>query len=538
MRSFLKEKLSAYVSLLQEHATRIVIAFFYTTMKTSTIHFLLISLSLRSAYAFTTSLSDTFVGSFEKAFDGCKDDVSKTCKVTLGPSKITGRLGLIATSKIKKGDVALSMPYDDMFGLTPSLARNVVYKDIIPEAYDGWTGDNGLIALLILNEVARADNSGVSAPKRKEPLQHMMETWVRSLPSPEECETLHPILWNADDHEVLQSSSTNKIYQILDDIEEDAAWLTENIWDKNREAFPEEVVWNDHNVPCFTEEGYKWAMALATSRSVFTDASLRIIPFLDFANHDDKGREIEGGRMGAFGTTRGALLYMSKDCEAGEEVLCSYGPKSAADYVLEHGFCPVKATKTAVAELTFEMDSEDNCYDDKLDILEFETYEQAPMDPVQSFDLVSEPGEDGNPDPALMQFARMMKLGGADSFLLESIFRKDVWGFMSMPVSETNELQAMNVITDKCQETLDEFADRPTGGPEMCDQVCEAERKALTKVLEFLNLEKEALDLKEYYQERRLKDLGLNSDWSKEEDFGADPDAGSARLSAGGDFDW
>ena len=53
--------------------------------------------------------------------------------------------------------------------------------------------------------------------------------------------------------------------------------------------------------------------------------------------------------------------------------------------------------------------------------------------------------------------------------------------------------------------------------------------------------EKEALDLKEYYQERRLKDLGLDSEWDPEsEDFGDGDELnyGQTRLPGGGDLDW
>lgn len=212
--------------------------------------------------------------------------------------------------------------------------------------------------------------------------------------------------------------------------------------------------------------------------------------------------------------------------------------KSAADYVLEHGFCPPKALKTAVSELTFELDAEDNFYDDKIDILEFETYDQAPIDPVQSFDLVSEPGRDGEPDPAMLQFLRLTELGGTDSFLLESIFRQEVWGFMSMPVSEVNEAKVVNKIIDGCTKSLDDLASRPSGGPEMCQTLCETEIKALTKTLEYFKREKEALDLKEYYQQRRLKDLGLDSEWVPEDGI-VDPEstAGQTRLPGSG-LDW
>lgn len=467
-------------------------------------------------------------------------DVAKTCKVTIGESPTTGRLGLIATSNIRIGETVLAMPYDDMFSFTPDLARNVVFRDKLPEAYDGWTGDAGLIALLILNEVARVDQQGgIPLPQRTTAIQNLMQSWVTSLPSPTETKQ-HPYMWSEEDQEVLQSSSTNKIYRRLDDIEEDAAWLEERVWSKDRTTFPQSVKWKGDAIPCFNAQGYKWAMILATSRTFFTDGSLRLMPFLDYANHDDKkGREVEGGTMGTFGTTRGAVLMSGSKYNAGEEVFCSYGPKSAADYLLEHGFCPPKVWKTAVSELTFELDPEDRFYDDKMDILEFETYDQAPMDPIQSFDVISDIGRDGEPDQAMVQFVRLCKLGGTDAFLLESIFRKEVWGFMSLPVSEQNELQAVTVIVDACQKALDDLATCPPGGLPVCMQLREAETKALTKTMEFLRREREALDLKEYYQERRLKDLGLDSDWSQEDEM-LDPELGfgQTRLPGGADYDW
>mmetsp|Transcript_5304 Transcript_5304/g.11221 ORF Transcript_5304/g.11221 Transcript_5304/m.11221 type:complete len:164 (+) Transcript_5304:1375-1866(+) len=163
------------------------------------------------------------------------------------------------------------------------------------------------------------------------------------------------------------------------------------------------------------------------------------------------------------------------------------------------------------------------------------------MDPTQSFDLVAAPGQDGEPDAALVQFVRLCQLGGADAFLLESIFRKDVWGFMSLPVSEFNEVKVVDAITEACQSALKEFDECPGDGPEICRKVRDSERAALEKTMAFLKREKEALDLKEYYQERRLKDLGLDSDWSPEDDImGEDMDLGygQTRAPGGADYDW
>lgn len=61
-------------------------------------------------------------------------------------------------------------------------------------------------------------------------------------------------------------------------------------------------------------------------------------------------------------------------------------------------------------------------------MLEYETYDLAPMEPMQVFDVTGGVGSTGEPDPVMIQFLKLVKLGGKDAFLLESIFRKEVWG--------------------------------------------------------------------------------------------------------------
>ncbi len=489
----------------------------------------------------------------------CQPEFIKTCKVKVATSSNNYRLGLVATENIRKGDVALAIPYDDQIILSPESTMKT-FKGILPEGYDGWTGDNGLLALSILNELAKTASkgqAGVPLPTRKVEAANLINAWVQSLPNPQEMMLLHPFLWKEDDQEVLQSSTTKKIYRLLDDIDEDANWLNERVWSLDREKFPEKVSLNGYEYPCFTPQGFAWGMAIVTSRSLFVDGTLRIIPIIDMANHGDIGvEEVKGGFMGTFGTTKGAELRTSKlrEYKVNEEVLISYGPKSAAEYLCDHGFVPknLRDLTTSVAELTFEIDPEDRFYDDKLDILEFETYDSAPMEPSQSFDLVSETGRDGEPDPAMIQFLRLSKLGTKDAFLLESIFRKDVWGFMSLPVSELNERNVLETIASSCTKALedmetvnneyDESKDvlSPTN---LCAIVRKSESKALTRTLDFVNREKEALDLKEYYQERRLKDLGLDSEWNPDESSSRysdddDDDLGYGQVRKPGSLDW
>ena len=302
---------------------------------------------------------------------------------------------------------------------------------MLPEGYDGWTGDVGLLALLLLNEFARLNTeagggTGVDLPARKEGAQALVAAWAASLPSPEEMKVLHPLLWSEEDQETLQTSSTKKIYRLLDDIDDDAAWLDKEIWSQDRRTFPETVTLAvggdgaEEERPCFSPAGFRHAVALVRSRAAFVDGALRLLPYLDHANHADvDAHELEGGGIGTlWGSTKGASLRAGRDLRPGDEVRASYGPKGPADYLLDHGFVPPMCRLagpgggTAVAaELDFEIDEADRFMDDKLDILEFETYDLAPMEPKQTFDVTGGPGATGEPDPAMIQFLRLVKLG-------------------------------------------------------------------------------------------------------------------------------
>ena len=109
---------------------------------------------------------------------------------------------------------------------------------------------------------------------------------------------------------------------------------------------------------------------------------------------------------------------------------------------------------------------------------------------------------------------------------------------MALPVSEKNEFAVVNWIVEIIEKSLEDLDGCPKGGPEGCTKLRESETKALTRSLEFLLREKEALDLKEYYQERRLKDLGLDSEWSEEDDMNPDLGFGQTRAPGGADYDW
>lgn len=83
-------------------------------------------------------------------------------------------------------------------------------------------------------------------------------------------------------------------------------------------------------------------------------------------------------------------------------------------------------------------------------------------------------------DPEMLQFLRLYNLKDKDAFLLEAVFRQEVrqggrlearrparradwvscvqvWGFMQLPISESNEEAVGNMVVSRCVATLEKF---------------------------------------------------------------------------------
>jgi len=98
--------------------------------------------------------------------------------------------------------------------------------------------------------------------------------------------------------------------------------------------------------------------------------------------------------------------------------------------------------------LTIEIPESDPFFGDKLDIAETNK-----MGETGYFDIV-----DGQTLPAgMLQYLRLVALGGPDAFLLESIFNNTIWGHLELPVSRTNEELICRVVRDACKSALSGF---------------------------------------------------------------------------------
>ncbi|MED6180293.1 hypothetical protein PIB30_117282 [Stylosanthes scabra] len=120
----------------------------------------------------------------------------------------------------------------------------------------------------------------------------------------------------------------------------------------------------------------------------------------------------------------------------------------------------------------------------------------------------------------MIPYLRLVALGGTDAFLLEALFRSTVWSHLELPVSRDNEELLCRVVRETCKSALAGYHTtieednklkeaKLNSRLAMAVGIREGEKKVLQQIDEVFKEKELELDLLEYYQERRLKDLGL-----------------------------
>ena len=173
---------------------------------------------------------------------------------------------------------------------------------------------------------------------------------------------------------------------------------------------------------------------------------------------------------------------------------------------------------SATADLRFELDGDDRFLDDKLNLL----YANGAIDGDDAESGFFECCVGGEPDLEVLRFLRLSELSGPDAFLLEPIFSNEIWDFLASPISPENEaacLEAFKREADALRDALLQAGPADDAGAP--DARYEALRRieidALDATVDWVAAEVSVLGAKEYYQERRLKDLGLDTDWTEDE---------------------
>ncbi|KAJ1460538.1 hypothetical protein M885DRAFT_509564 [Pelagophyceae sp. CCMP2097] len=425
-------------------------------------------------------------------------------RVAVGPSTDTDRpddWGLRLQRDARRGDVLLEVPlnkcltaagaYEGIIGAKLSKA-----EEVADEPFCAFCGDVALVAL----QLAAGD---------------MAKEWADGMPRLED----HPLLM-PDEPEGAPFWSSRSIEALRDNAREDYEWLCGN-------GVLEEVGW----------EEWKYCVAVAISRSVDLEGDLILAPGLDFCNHEDIVDPFDRGigavlRGNLFGADKKVALVAPADGLKGDEVRISYGALSAAEYLERYGFAPARgAAKRAAAtcELRFEFKADERFVDDKVGLLErvgVVEVDEDRGDEAVGFEFKV---GSGALDPELIKFLRLSELSGADAFLLEPVFQVDIWRFLDLPVSEENERRSLETVARECYAVAETLrlpcADAPR------EAVRRAELSALEAALEAVDAELGSLSSKEYYQERRLKELGLDTEWSQD-------DAQWSATRSPGSVDW
>jgi [ribulose-bisphosphate carboxylase]/[fructose-bisphosphate aldolase]-lysine N-methyltransferase len=400
----------------------------------------------------------------------------------LSVDPVTGRLALL--SNVGKGASLLELPATAV--LSSSDAASVLgnaASSLEPPA---------ALAMLLLAERARGEESRFAA---------MISTLPEAMNQ--------PFLWSNRQLDSLKGSALReKALAVRAGIEEE--------WTEVCELLKLSVALED----------YLWAQAIVTSRAFALGSAFPLVlaPVADLADHAVPGEiatvaAVVGG--GKFFSKPRFLLCTTAEVSAGAALTVDHVDDSdagAGEYILDYGFVP-EGVPLAV-DVCFSMAPLDPFYEDKLDILELNEEVKVPV-----FSLRNASSRGLWTPPEFMEaFVRLLCLGATDAFLLEAVFRKDVYGFMELPVSRANEEAMCEAIIAACEDILDGYEPSCEGiltQEDLDGDATSAERAALaTAIVEgevnvlratIVHYRKrlQSLDAIEYYQDRRLKALDL-----------------------------
>lgn len=399
-----------------------------------------------------------------------------------------------ATKTVLEGTELLGLPEGRFLGVKEA-------KRLLDEAYKGFCS-SGLVedpetyvSLGLLLERSKGSRSE-------------FYVFLRMLPDESELDSVP--MWNDEELEMLHGSpSYSNVKTWLKDTEAEWSLLDKEIFQKNRNVFPSEH---------FSIRLYQWALCITSSRGFYVSQSEPAVlaPVLSFLSppipgcKPTTGLEMKGGVLF---TKRKLVLTAKKDMEDGNVLTISYGKGLRnAELAVVRGLT-IDDSRFYSFILSFELSALDRFYDDKRDILENADVELDPK-----FEIVNGEREEEYQAPHDMDaFLRLLCLTGADAFLLEAVFRSDVWEFMELPVSYENEKAVCELVANACADALDEYTqsrgnkvdENESERERMAKCIVQGERKILENVENEYRRRLKSLDGLEYYAERRLKVLDL-----------------------------
>ena len=409
---------------------------------------------------------------------------------------------VIAQGVIKKGDAVLSVPESAW------VTKGAVERESgLMQAYGGVKDlDTWVILSLFLlyeNEMKETKWSG----------------YVCGLMS--EVPVDVPLLWKDDEVAMLQGT------QIADSVTSYRNFFIETY----RSIMTEGVL--DDGFPG-NEDGFVKAACIVRgcSHAPLTGEQLALVPGIESLGY----KKLDANSMldvqsGLFGGQKSLAVKALRSVEAGEEISFDVAPECSQGHVLlNHGMIDMDAAGTFA--ITLVLPEDDRFYDDKIDILEMNGLEGCSEFILQT----------GAPPPdTMMAMLRLINLDNADAFLLESIFRNEVWGHVNLPVSDENERAVYESMTTGCASVLQSYPTKLEEDIALMKSLPEdalhermavalrlGEKEVLEATLRFFEDRLGRLKDLEYYGERRLKRLGLLDKEGKPTDWDSFFDDGIA----------
>ncbi|UPQ97834.1 rubisco large subunit N-methyltransferase [Chloropicon primus] len=406
---------------------------------------------------------------------------------------VAGRLCLVASRAADAGDVLLRVPIDETLS-----------ESVFDEVFPGAGGDGSLAGLepwmklvLVLLRFRAGDEEG---------------KWMPLLRALDDSRTFrrHPLLWDEADLLELQCTQTFEKLKAYNEYLETTSLQMEEF------VYP--VLGLAGRV---SREDFFWAFgALKTNalRPFSQPQALRLVPVLNILSHGRRTNcNSKFASSGIFKKDETLDLLATRSLQEGDVLAYDFDPaKAEIDILVDYGVFDVEAPSGGM-ELTLELDENDPNYLDKCDVVE----EAAGLQVRESF-AVSEGSVPGD----VLAFLRLVKLEGFDAFLLEPVFRSEIWGFMKDPVSRENETNVCVSMIQSCEEALAEFPTSIEEDEEILARLAAdggskhsnariavearlVEKRTLRSLVKFFRAEKAQIPFKEYYQERRLKSLNL-----------------------------
>ncbi|KAE9597358.1 hypothetical protein Lal_00007776 [Lupinus albus] len=405
-------------------------------------------------------------------------------KTPVKPSVVPEGLGLVAVKDISRNEVVLQVP--KRLWINPDA---VAASDIgsLCSGLKPWLS----VALFLIRERSRDDS--------------VWKHYFGVLPQ----ETDSTIYWSEEELLELQGTQLlNTTLSVKEYVHNEFLKLEKEIILPNNNLFPNPISLDD----------FFWAFGILRSRafSRLRNENLVIIPLADLINHsarvttEDHAYEVKGA-AGLFSWDYLFSLRSPLSLKAGDQVYIQYDlNKSNAELALDYGFIEPNADRNAYT-MTLQISESDSFFDDKIDIAESNGFGKTVY-----FDIFF-----NRPlPPGLLTYLRLVALGGTDAFLLESLFRNSIWGHLELPVSRGNEELICRVVREACKSALAGYHTTIEEDNKLKETnidsrlaiavgVREGEKKVLQQIDEIFKEKELELDQLSYYQERRLKDLGL-----------------------------